>query len=695
MIAYENSSRVIGSKKPKFEPMTSTRSDYPIKSPSSLQKSYLNHYTSKPKSRLGKDLQKSSPHAFDQPHWRMTAPVPNKNRTPHINSTFPKKNKDCQCNSKVSDKKPCHNPKSFYPHQPFVLPKGLHELSLRDLCKADLLPNISPQTSVITTDSFQVPGYVNMDNLPFEVGSIISDDATRTEYELINVLGEGTYAVVYLARSLLDDKIYALKCLSTHNLSQSQRDMQLQEIRLHKASSDSPNIVTLYNHFYYNSWLFLVLERVPGSDLYDYIMQHPTFGSSERQGHQLLRALKLYEQMLEAVSHIHSLKIYHRDLKPENFIVSPNGDLKLTDFGLATNESSSLNFECGSRPYMSYENRNGGLDVEKTIYGSPESYSPRLSDVWALGVLLFNLLFGESPWQDPSMDSCFKFADFVRDGSRFLSSQFPRLPKEVIDFLVQNVFCPEESRCSVLQLKLWVKCLIASLASKNINIPPPSRRFPSVPVNKKSPRIPSFNSSTSSTVVGKYASPPLPDSGEHTLVDKDAGGLDSFASAFSSSVPATVFSKYVSASKTAAILKAMPRNCNGAAAKSAVVALRTENQSSGPGSGLIINSQNSLTSKHKHHNSVRYFPQLSSSSYIPKPQSLSSNHNKKHYSFKSSSASRDDKTWKPHFSPLKEKSLSWADDFDDDTPEPSSSLTLESLSIRDDDSYNSDVFEME
>ncbi|KAJ2822265.1 hypothetical protein IWW50_004285, partial [Coemansia erecta] len=129
----------------------------------------------------------------------------------------------------------------------------------------------------------------------------------------------------------------------------------------------------------------------------------------------------------------------------------------LTDFGLATRESLSEDFECGSKPYMSYENRNGGLNPsDPTLYGPRDDYSPRLSDVWALGVLFLNLLFAQSPWTDPSRDSCFKFCRFLREGASFLTSQFPKLPREVADFLVTRVFSPESGRCNVLELKQWV-----------------------------------------------------------------------------------------------------------------------------------------------------------------------------------------------------------------------------------------------
>ncbi|KAJ1890745.1 hypothetical protein LPJ66_007301, partial [Kickxella alabastrina] len=307
--------------------------------------------------------------------------------------------------------------------------------------------------------SMKTPGYVDPESLPFELGSSIIDSTTGRQYTLLSVLGEGSYAVVYLARSSHDGGKYALKCLSKLGLTTRQLSLQRTELEIHTSVCPHPHIVTLYSHFETRDWLFLVMERVAGPDLYDYITQHPSFNANQEE-RRFIEATRLFGQMIDAVAHIHALKAYHRDLKPENFILGADGNLKLTDFGLATRESLSTDFECGSKPYMSYENRNGGLNPkDPTVYGPRDDYSPRLSDVWALGVLFLNLLFAQSPWTDPSRESCFKFCRFLREGAGFLVSQFPKLPREVGDFLVTRIFSPESGRCNVLELKQWVQDL--------------------------------------------------------------------------------------------------------------------------------------------------------------------------------------------------------------------------------------------
>ncbi|KAJ2847020.1 hypothetical protein J3B02_004267, partial [Coemansia erecta] len=348
---------------------------------------------------------------------------------------------------------------------------------------------------------------------------------------------------------------------------------------------------------------------------------------------RFVEATRLFEQMIDAVAHIHAFKAYHRDLKPENFILGADGNLKLTDFGLATRESLSTDFECGSKPYMSYENRNGGLNPnDPTVYGPRDDYSPRLSDVWALGVLFLNLLFAQSPWTDPSRESCFKFCRFLREGAGFLVNQFPRLPREVADFLVTRIFSPESGRCNVLELKQWVQDLgfpftltgatttarSTALRHKNTaGAVTTGRRTVAVPASPAAHSAKTHNIASSadkkwSPAQGSFSGsvskmPHVP----HAVLASTALALDNVAAApsskprsphnnkrfaamqpttnagttatstaaksghFSTSVPAAVFSQIIPATQAAAARKMMPREFNQTAAKAAAAILQS------------------------------------------------------------------------------------------------------------------------
>ncbi|PVU97061.1 hypothetical protein BB561_000775 [Smittium simulii] len=466
--------------------------------------------------------------------------------------------------------------------------------------------NNNLELSVSQAESYHIPGYVNQENLPFPVGYIINDPKSKIDYKLLNVLGEGSYAVVYLARNLADRSLRALKCLSSHNLTCSQKELQQLEIDLHKYVSGSPYIVNLHYSFTCQDWTFLVLELVTGSDLYEYIMQNSNFGAADKKSHHITEAIRLFEQMLEAISHLHSLRVYHRDLKPENFIVDANGNLKLTDFGLSTRESVSTEFECGSKPYMSYENRNGGINYEDTtIFGYNDGYSPRLSDVWALGVLLLNLLYAECPWQDPSIDSCFRFCNFLRDGSRYLQNNFSNLPKEVADFLVSNVFCPEPKRCSVLDLKLWVSDLKSAFRiSTNLKSYRPSPIGAiSIPHDAKNKQHPTLHKIQNN--FNKKENRKSRELQHANVIRGNVSIISSSNSTVSSSVPANMYTSFVSKAKAAAANHAMPREKYVVAAKNVAANLHAQHKNE---YGPIPVSNNTYCPKSK------YFRQQ------PKPQ---------------------------------------------------------------------------
>ncbi|KAK4046662.1 hypothetical protein OIO90_006474 [Microbotryomycetes sp. JL221] len=151
---------------------------------------------------------------------------------------------------------------------------------------------------------------------------------------------------------------------------------------------------------------------------------------------------RMFGQMCQAVQACHDVGISHRDIKPENFIVVENSQqhdgegassriiVKITDWGLGTREERCEDFDCGSKPYMSYECRNN----------LAPSYDPRQADVWSLGLVLLNLLYHRNPWADPSLDDP-DFSAYVKNQTGFLQERFDGMPDDVAIFLSENVFC--------------------------------------------------------------------------------------------------------------------------------------------------------------------------------------------------------------------------------------------------------------
>lgn len=364
--------------------------------------------------------------------------------------------------------------------------------------------------------------------LPISAGHHSGDDdlnAPSIKFEVVRALGTGSYAVVYQVRQILsgyppqtedlspisavdfDDipssapspvrygREYALKCLSKADLDKDALSAQMFEATIHQSLPTHPNIVTLYRTLETSSYLLLLLEYVPGEDLFyflekscdHYEPEPPTSESTESHTpptpsllsslnpDQLLSRTRLrlissmFAQMCQAVAACHAAKVFHRDIKPENFIVtdgwveSPDGKrerkvvVKLTDFGLSTNEVESADMDCGSAPYMSYECRN---NVAPT-------YSPRAADVWSLGIVFINMVYHYNPWTDTAEGACSSFELYRREPVNFFMQRFTGMTMPVARFLAHRVFCilgdssDDSPRVSAEEFGAWAKDLPA------------------------------------------------------------------------------------------------------------------------------------------------------------------------------------------------------------------------------------------
>ncbi|CAG8588933.1 16951_t:CDS:2 [Cetraspora pellucida] len=308
--------------------------------------------------------------------------------------------------------------------------------------------------------------------LPFEIGTTIVNPEDGSAFQLLQPLGNGSYAVVYRVLEKSSNKHYALKCLSKANLNDYHLEVQRNEVHVHKRLNH-PNIVKLDRYFETPDWLFLVLEYCEGQDLYYWLAQNndsrdPKTGKQLSEKERIVIVKQVFMQILDAVGYCHSQGVAHRDLKPENFIVMINNNskvssiqVKLTDFGLATDENESVDFDCGSKPYMSYECRNPIC----------ESYNPRLADIWSLGIILLNLMYHRSPWSDPNPTQCKSFASFQVDKSGFLINRFATIPKKVAHFLANRVFCKvEEGRIKIEEWKFWCSDMMENMLSERKDI---------------------------------------------------------------------------------------------------------------------------------------------------------------------------------------------------------------------------------
>ena len=215
----------------------------------------------------------------------------------------------------------------------------------------------------------------------FTVGQSVGD------YEVLSVLGLGGMGKVYKVRNAISDRVEAMKVLLPDlNSHQSLADRFLREIRL-LASLNHPNIAALRTALTYENQLVMIMEFVEGETLSNRIARAPI---------STAEAVNYSEQILSALGYAHKHNIIHRDIKPANMMLTPQGVVKLMDFGIARSGTdgslTSTGTTLGSLNYMPPEQVRG------------EAADAR-SDIYSFGISLYELLTGKLPFQGDSQYS--------------------------------------------------------------------------------------------------------------------------------------------------------------------------------------------------------------------------------------------------------------------------------------------------
>ena len=201
------------------------------------------------------------------------------------------------------------------------------------------------------------------------------------------------------------------------------------EISLHKYLGSHAHIVEFFQAGEDPTWRWIAMELAEGGDLFDKI--EADVGVGEDVAHLYFR------QLVGAVAFMHAKGVGHRDLKPENVLLSRDGDLKIADFGLATmfeyrGQRKLCTSSCGSPPYTAPEVVACGPGGNKT---PGQGYYGDLVDIWSCGIVLFVLLVGNTPWDEPRMQS-HEFAEFVRSNGRPEGDElWARLPVSTLSLL--------------------------------------------------------------------------------------------------------------------------------------------------------------------------------------------------------------------------------------------------------------------
>lgn len=200
-------------------------------------------------------------------------------------------------------------------------------------------------------------------------------------YRIIDALGEGGMANVYLAEDIILQRKVAVKILRLDLQNEPQTQARFQREALATSELSHPNIVSVLDVGTDHGLPYMVMEYVDGPNLKEYIRKNAPLDLHE--------VIRIMDQILSAVALAHKHNVIHRDLKPQNILMDKRGNIKIADFGIAValNQSSitQTNSVMGSVHYMSPEQTRGGMVTKQ-------------SDIYSLGIILYELITGTVPF---------------------------------------------------------------------------------------------------------------------------------------------------------------------------------------------------------------------------------------------------------------------------------------------------------
>ena len=239
-------------------------------------------------------------------------------------------------------------------------------------------------------------------------------DIVNNRYRIVEHIGSGGMADVFEANDIVENRFVAVKIIKEAILKDERSLKNFQDEIKISSSLKHPNIVKVFDQGVFDKRPFIVLEYFKEQTLMDRLEFYTKFAVKE--------AVDILIQITDAVSYTHKHGLIHRDIKPQNIFYLSNGTLKLGDFGIATSNEDGDARIVGSAYYLAPEVCEG------------KSFSQQ-SDVYALGITLFQLVTGALPFDSPRVEVVMNH--HMKKAMPIPSKINPLIPKELDDIILR------------------------------------------------------------------------------------------------------------------------------------------------------------------------------------------------------------------------------------------------------------------
>ena len=297
-------------------------------------------------------------------------------------------------------------------------------------------------------------------------------------YEIIRSIGEGGMANVYLGYDTILDRNVAIKILRGDLSNDEKFVRRFQREALSASSLAHPNIVEVYDVGEDNGLYYIVMEYIEGKTLKQLLKKRGTLTLSE--------AIDIMLQLTDGMAHAHDSYIIHRDLKPQNVMIKDDGQIKITDFGIAmalnSTQLTQTNSVMGSVHYLPPEQASGKGCTTK-------------SDIYSMGIIFYELLSGSLPFRgDNAVEIALKH---MRDPLPSLREDNPAIPQSIENIIRKATAKNPKNRYD--DVKSMHADLLTALDDDRINEPPYKYKYPEHEVDK-SVKNKETNTNTEKTV---------------------------------------------------------------------------------------------------------------------------------------------------------------------------------------------------